>query len=618
MQVSLFKSPSLRGDVGMSGGPIMNRLGLIHDDAQKASSLGHPMKGREEPSFAFVVGRSMTYLLKRLFGPLNGKRQSFTPPHVRQRRLEGSDYLKASGTSMAAPVVSGVIGLQRQVANKLGIALSPADYRCLIKEASHIGVEGGERRVDAAAAVQAVIDLKNGPTPFTSCGLEDFWDHSLTLGDAQDHYVQVKNNEIAVLMKQSYADSKAIEVKIENQITRLVPRQFIVSYQTAIVSPQDVAHLEAEIQNSLSDLPYTIVVDQQLTSHSIVINIVDQLGKYLSAEDADFLAVGEQIQSLIGVAEISVNEVVSSVTPVGLRGLQENVNEDPLRPCQWSLDSFEKGGISHNDALEKARKVGVDPQKDDINLAVVDTGARSHPDVTITRLGDTLGGDGIDRPKDGFSHSLHVASIAAAISDNQLGMTGITKTGELITIKVLDDFGHGTSSSVIRGIKSAITCETPVDIINLSLGGSGKCSRAYQEVITEAIEAGAVVVVAAGNDAQDASSFFPANCANVISVGATDREGKRASFSNFGSQVDVYAPGVDILGAKLGFEPDPSKPPLEVAEKSPWDPSCPVSVPEEDWEKLITPVALAVGGLLVFSLAGGVGYCFCRSTRRAH
>src|SRR5688572_32201952 len=79
----------------------------------------------------------------------------------------------------------------------------------------------------------------------------------------------------------------------------------------------------------------------------------------------------------------------------------------------------------------------------------------------------------------------------------------------------------------------------------MSLGGSGACSSTYQNAINAAVARGTTVVVAAGNSNADASGFTPASCGNVINVAATKNTGTRASYSNYGSTIDVAAPGGD-------------------------------------------------------------------------
>ena len=93
------------------------------------------------------------------------------------------------------------------------------------------------------------------------------------------------------------------------------------------------------------------------------------------------------------------------------------------------------------------------------------------------------------------------------------------------------------------------TNTTPDRVVNISLGGSGACGSTMQNAINAATAAGTLVVVAAGNSNGDASGFSPANCANVITVAATGHTGKRAYYSNYGSSVEIAAPGGD---AQLG------------------------------------------------------------------
>jgi len=90
------------------------------------------------------------------------------------------------------------------------------------------------------------------------------------------------------------------------------------------------------------------------------------------------------------------------------------------------------------------------------------------------------------------------------------------------------------------------TNPNPVDVINLSLGGTGACPAFYQSAIDFAVGRGVIVVVAAGNSAADTANATPANCRGVIAVGAHDKTGRRASFSNLGAEVAVLAPGVKI------------------------------------------------------------------------
>lgn len=135
-------------------------------------------------------------------------------------------------------------------------------------------------------------------------------------------------------------------------------------------------------------------------------------------------------------------------------------------------------------------------------------------------------------------HGSHVAGTVAA-SLEQSGIVGTAPGAKLWIGRVLGQCG-GRIDDIAAGI---IEASKHARVINLSLGGAGECTQAYQESIKIANANGAVVVVAAGNSNRDASGFRPANCDGVISVGAGSIIGGRSEYSNFGQKVDILAPG---------------------------------------------------------------------------
>ena len=146
-------------------------------------------------------------------------------------------------------------------------------------------------------------------------------------------------------------------------------------------------------------------------------------------------------------------------------------------------------------------------------------------------------------------HGLSVASIMVAESDNGIDMTGIDFAVRLLPIRVLGKCG-GSVSDVADGIRWAagftvdgIANPNPARVLNLSLSGSGACTPEEQAAINDAVNAGAVVIVSAGNEDVDVAGQSPANCQNVVVVGATLRDGSRAPYSNSGEEVDLSAPG---------------------------------------------------------------------------
>ncbi len=152
-------------------------------------------------------------------------------------------------------------------------------------------------------------------------------------------------------------------------------------------------------------------------------------------------------------------------------------------------------------------------------------------------------------------HGLAVAGVMVAESNNATDIAGMDFAANLLPARVLGKCG-GAVSDVIDAIRWAAGLPvagipdnpTPARVINLSLSGAGLCSAEEQAAINDAVNAGAVVVAAAGNEGVDVATISPANCANVITVGAVARDGSRASYMNSGEEVDLSPPGGDGEG----------------------------------------------------------------------
>ncbi|PTX64360.1 thermitase [Melghirimyces profundicolus] len=177
-------------------------------------------------------------------------------------------------------------------------------------------------------------------------------------------------------------------------------------------------------------------------------------------------------------------------------------------------------------------------------IAIVDTGVQyDHPDLNakVTRGYDFVGNDWY--PYDYNGHGTHVAGTAAAETNNSTGVAGMAPNAEIFAVRVLDANGSGTLADVADGIVHS--ADYGSDVINLSLG-SPSGSSTLKSAVDYAWNRGAVVVAAAGN-AGTSTKHYPAAYANAIAVGATDPNDNKASFSSYGTWVDVAAPGVDIL-----------------------------------------------------------------------
>ncbi|MGR8007111.1 S8 family serine peptidase [Streptomyces hypolithicus] len=239
---------------------------------------------------------------------------------------------------------------------------------------------------------------------------------------------------------------------------------------------------------------------------------------------------------------------------------------------QWDL--FEAtGGMNVPGSWDKATGTGV-------TVAVIDTGYAAHTDLAanvvsgydfISASADARDGNGRDsdakdegdwnatdgecgagsKASNSSWHGTHVAGTIGATTGNSTGVAGIAYSAKIQPVRVLGKCG-GSSSDIADAITWASggtvpgvpANPTPAKVINLSLGGaSSTCPSVYQNAVNGAVSRGTTVVVAAGNSNANASGFTPANCSGVINVASTSREGNRSFYSNYGTSIDVSAPG---------------------------------------------------------------------------
>ena len=261
---------------------------------------------------------------------------------------------------------------------------------------------------------------------------------------------------------------------------------------------------------------------------------------------------------------------------------------DPQYSKQWNLTNPTTG--VQNTGNARLRRGA------NVKVAVLDTGYVAHPDLVTGMangydfISDPLSardGNGRDPdPKDEGDyapynlckdqanahtstwHGTSVAGIIGARGGNGMGIVGTADLARVQPVRVLGRCGGRTSDIADAIIWAAgghvdgVPDNTyPAKIINMSLGTVSTCPAAYQRAIDIARSKGAIVVAAAGNGNTDASKYAPANCMGVITVGATTKAGTRASFSNYGTRVNISAPGEDILTLSMNSldRPDNTK-----------------------------------------------------------
>jgi serine protease len=242
---------------------------------------------------------------------------------------------------------------------------------------------------------------------------------------------------------------------------------------------------------------------------------------------------------------------------------------------QWHY--FEAtAGINAPAAWDKATGTGV-------VVGIVDTGYRPHADLSgqilpgydfisdtfVSNDGNGRDGDASD-PGDAINagecgggeptqfepsswHGTHVAGTIAARTNNSSGVAGVAFNARIVPARVLGKCGGYTSDIadaiiwVSGGSVAGVPANAnPAKVINISLGGDGSCGTTTQNAINSARSRGASVIVAAGNENRNASLSSPGNCSGVVTVASVNRSGGRSYFSNYGSVVEVAAPGGDV------------------------------------------------------------------------
>jgi subtilisin family serine protease len=187
---------------------------------------------------------------------------------------------------------------------------------------------------------------------------------------------------------------------------------------------------------------------------------------------------------------------------------------------------------------------------ENVDAYIVDTGLNpTHGEFTgRTATGASFVTDtGYPGTADGNGHGTHVGSTTAGTT------YGVAKKATLIAVKVLSASGSGSTTGVTNGVNWVATnaaSRNRKSVANMSLGGSA--SAALDTAVNNAVNAGIFFAVAAGNENQNACNVSPSRAAQAFSVGASTNADARATFSNFGTCVQLFAPGQNILGAWIG------------------------------------------------------------------
>ncbi len=378
-------------------------------------------------------------------------------------------------------------------------------------------------------------------------------------------------NRVRMLPGIVYADASASATapspRAKSALDRRPLQRLIVKFK----DPAQSLRAQRNLPLGAAQLDQIGVAAQQPAAHERAMGGGEYLVRLLKAVPrAELEAVAARIAALPDVAFAQVDDLKFPTA----------VPNDPLYANQWHYKSSasEPGGVNLPPAWD------ITTGSASIFVAVIDTGILPHPDLGgrvatgYDMIDDALvANDGNQRDPDptdpgdwitsaedslpggwfegcGVSssswHGTHVAGTIAAASNNGAGVAGVNWVSKVVPVRVLGKCG-GYTSDIVDGMRWAAGLAVPgvpanpnpARVLNLSLGGSGPCSAPEQAAINSVVAAGSTVVIAAGNDNEDAINHSPGNCNGVITVAAVGRAGQRASYSNYGTAVEIAAPG---------------------------------------------------------------------------
>lgn len=390
----------------------------------------------------------------------------------------------------------------------------------------------------------------------------------------------------ACTSQQAAVQMAAQATPVEPPVDHLIVKLKTLTATRAMAAVDNGSRLDAVIQRAMTrwtapvtgsarayastvpQTPVNVQVERTISNGAAVLS----LGQRMAAADAAALAQAFAADSDVDYAEPD--------HPMQIR----DTPSDPLYNQQWYLSDPTAG-------IDMPPAWNVTKGSPTVVTAVLDTGYRPHGDlvgnliqqgysfisnVNTSNNGSTRGPDATDpgdwvtqqelddangpyyhcasQPSNSSWHGTRVMGVIGATANNATGIAGVSWLSRILPVRVLGKCG-GVTSDIADGMRWAAGIPVngvpnnpnPAKIINLSLGGVGACSTTFQQAIDDVTAKGVTVVVAAGNDGLSTGLDQPANCRGVITVGATDATGRRASFSNFGADVALSAPGVNIL-----------------------------------------------------------------------
>ena len=303
---------------------------------------------------------------------------------------------------------------------------------------------------------------------------------------------------------------------------------------TLLTLPAGAAPAEGKVYGTNAETAvagsYIVMLDQKADKKDLAQEYGGKLRKSYNSSVNGFSASGlTETEAKRLAADPAVDKVVQN------KKFSINATQDT--PPSWGLDR-----IDQEDTAGDKKYTYPDGAGEGVTAYVIDTGVRiTHQDFEgrATHGFDAVDGD--DSADDGNGHGTHVAGTIAGASH------GVAKKAKIVAVRVLDDQGSGTTEQVVAGIDWVTQNHQGPSVANMSLGGGA--DEALDAAVQKAIASGVTFGVAAGNESSDAGQGSPARVPEAITVASSTVDDQQSDFSNFGSVVDIYAPGSDITSA---------------------------------------------------------------------
>ncbi|AYV26940.1 S8 family peptidase [Streptomyces sp. CJ_13] len=272
---------------------------------------------------------------------------------------------------------------------------------------------------------------------------------------------------------------------------------------------------------------YVVILDASANKEKLADKYGGELQRSYSSGVNGFSASGlSETEAKRLAADPAVGKVVQN------KKFTINATQD--NPPSWGLDRIDQTATAGDKKYDYPDSAG-----EGVTAYVIDTGIRvTHKDFGGRATSGFDAVDNDDSADDGNGHGTHVAGTIAGASH------GVAKKAKLVAVRVLDNNGSGSTEQVVAGIDWVTKNHSGPSVANMSLGGG--VDEALDEAVKRAIASGVTFAVAAGNDSKDAGQGSPSRVPEAITVASSTIDDEQSSFSNFGSVVDLYAPGSDI------------------------------------------------------------------------